>query len=163
MQNIQTVCKIFKLFVKLWKPIEVSQAADFGDMLKFIDSENLKTWVVAISLQNWSYSKTVDFSRWFLEKCKDKSFLSHLLMSDEAHVYLQGHLNKQNCRISTSITRTSTSWLSHDCLVQCNNVWNVWPKTGDCVTVTGKPYKEMMERVVSARLKEIKWLRRLWF
>ena len=36
---------------------------------------------------------------WFLEKCEDDIFWSHLLMSEEAHLYLDGFVNKQNCRI----------------------------------------------------------------
>lgn len=40
------------------------------------------------------------FALWALEKCQeDPTFSSQILFSDEAHFWLNGYVNKQNCRI----------------------------------------------------------------
>ena len=48
--------------------------------------------------KNFTHKKK-EFSHWFLDKCKDDSFLSHLQMLDEVHFYMNDFVNKQNCRI----------------------------------------------------------------
>ena len=44
-------------------------------------------------------AKRLRFCRWILGKWGSPSFRPSLLFSDEAHFYLNGQVNKQNCRV----------------------------------------------------------------
>ena len=43
------------------------------------------------------YKQRKDFACTFLRLTNDETFLSHLIMSDEAHFHIDGYVNKQNC------------------------------------------------------------------
>ena len=72
----------------------------------------------------------MEFSYWSLDNSKDDSFLSHLLMSDEAHFYLNGFVNKQNCRIwaieNKHVVKECASHGFHVSVVQSDDAWNCW-------------------------------------
>ena len=44
-------------------------------------------------------AKRLQFCKWLLRKWDASSFRKHFIMSDEAHFYLSGAVNKQNCRV----------------------------------------------------------------
>ena len=93
-------------------------------------------------------------------------------MSDEAHFYLNGHVNKPNCRIWESGKPQAlherplhgsavTAWCNvtmHRIIVPFFFEDEDW----DSVMVTGELYKEMKEHLVFPRLKEIKLPQGLW-
>ena len=51
------------------------------------------------SLKRGDKARRVRFCRWMLRQWSMRGFRKNLVMSDEAHFYLNGAVNKQNCRI----------------------------------------------------------------
>ena len=117
--------------------------------------------------------KRKEFCKWFLEKCKDNRFLSHLVMSDEAHFYLDGVVNKQNCRIWASENpEVYTEHGPHGprvtvwCGVTMRGIIGPYffeDDNGLTVNVNGERYRYMLEHFVIPKLTELKLSRGVWF
>jgi hypothetical protein len=117
--------------------------------------------------------KRVNFAKWFLEMCSDKNFLSRLVMSDEAHFYLKGIVNKQNCRFWAKenprriVERPlHSSHLTVWCGVTMRGIIGPFffeNENGDTVTVNGERYMNMLHDYVFPKLVEIKLTRGVWF
>ncbi|GFV77511.1 uncharacterized protein TNCV_1070401 [Trichonephila clavipes] len=69
------------------------------------------------------------------------NFHKRILFSDEAHFWLNGYVNKQNCRIwseanqSTSVCRNTVTSRKTDCLVRFMGCWNLSSKTMKATTL----------------------------
>ena len=128
---------------------------------------------VGHKLQPGDAKKREEFSLWFLEKCKDKQFLSHLIMSDEAHFHMDGFVNKQNCRIwATENPKVFTEVDSHGlrvtvwCGVAMKGIIGPYffeDENGSNVTVNGPRYRDMLEHFVIPKLTELGLSRGVWF
>ena len=53
---------------------------------------------VCHQLQPGDFTRRIEFCEWFLQNSEDQDFLGGLIMSDEAHFSLNGHVNRQNMR-----------------------------------------------------------------
>lgn len=124
-------------------------------------------------LQQNDSKKRLDFANWFLKKCEDETFLSHLMMSDEAHFYLDGMVSKQNCRIWAEENPMEVHeqglhglYVTVWCGITMRGIVGPYffeNEEGDRVTVTGERYKDMFENFVLPQLKNLKLSRGLWF
>ena len=118
--------------------------------------------------------KRLTFAQWFLDQNQaDVNFLSHLIMSDEAHFDLSGYVNKQNCRIWARQNPYAiherplhdvrvTVW----CGVTMRGIIGPFffeDENGNCVTVNSDRYKVMLEQFLFPKLKEMKMSRGVWF
>ncbi|GFV08807.1 uncharacterized protein TNCV_3820501 [Trichonephila clavipes] len=78
-------------------------------------------------------------------------FHKRILFSDEAHIWLNGYVSKQNCRIwseanPTSVCRNTVTSRKTDCLVRFIGWWNHWSyffknDEGHNDTVNGDRYR----------------------
>ncbi|GFW30263.1 uncharacterized protein TNCV_3850341 [Trichonephila clavipes] len=80
-----------------------------------------------------------------------RDFHKRILFSDEAHFWLNGYVNKQNCRIWSEANpqvkhRNTVTSRKTDCLVRFMGWWNPSSKTikGHSVTVNGDRYRVMI-------------------
>ena len=94
-------------------------------------------------------------------------------MSDEAHFYLQGFVNKQNCRIwARENPETVEERPAHGvrvtvwCGVTIRGIAGPFffeDEEGNCVTVNAERYKDMLEQFVIPNLAGMKLTRGVWF
>jgi len=113
------------------------------------------------------------FCRWLLEKWDAPRFRSAILFSDEAHFYLSGQVNKQNCRVwgrenpqalveSDPHAPHITVW----CGLTSRGILGpyLFQARGRTVTVTGARYRAMLEKKLVPELARQRIsLSRLWF
>ena len=118
-------------------------------------------------------AKRMQFCRWLLGKWASPRFRQSLLFSDEAHFYLNGHVNKQNCRIwGLENPHALVEQDQHPAFV---TVWcglskrgiigpYFFQSRGRTATVTGGRYGEMLDTFLIPELQRQHIpLRRVWF
>ena len=124
-------------------------------------------------LQRGDRAKRARFCRWLLGQWGKPRFRRFLLVSDEAHFYLNGQVNKQNCRLwGHENPHALVEQDQHPAFV---TVWcglstqgiigpNFFQSRGRTVTVTGARYKDMLDNFLVPELhrRHIP-LRRVWF
>ncbi|GFW85595.1 uncharacterized protein TNCV_852471 [Trichonephila clavipes] len=99
-------------------------------------------------------------------------FHKRILFSDEAHFWLNGYVNKQNCRIWSeanpqSVCRNTVTSRKTDCLVRFRGWWNHWSvllqkDEGHNVTVNGDRYRAMITNFFIPELNNYD-VQELWF
>jgi len=124
-------------------------------------------------LRRGDKAKRVRFCRWLLDKWKSPSFRRHLFVSDEAHFYLNGCVNKQNCRVWGNENPHALVEQDHQpshvtvwCGLTSRGVIGPYyfQSRGRTETVTGARYKRMLDDFVVPELRRLGIsLRRVWF
>ncbi|KAL0860440.1 hypothetical protein ABMA27_009829 [Loxostege sticticalis] len=88
---------------------------------------------------------------------EEDDFPSKLVMSDEAHFHLSGHVNKQNTRFwGTDNPRIIQETPLHPLKV------TVWYAGGNAITVTGERYRTMLREFLIPSLDKL-GLEHIWF
>lgn len=127
---------------------------------------------VAQHLQFQDYQKRKEFAFTFLRLTNDEAFLSHLIMSDEAHFHLGGYVNKQNYRFwGVENPKIIHTQLSHPqkVTVWCGitNARILGPYffedgNGAAVTVNGENYRKMIEEYLLPKMEDLN-MQNFWF
>ena len=122
-------------------------------------------------LHSADHQKRKEFSRAFLELANDETFISHLIMSDEAHFHISGYVNKQNCRFWCD----ENPRIIHEQSLHPQKV-TVWcgitsariigpyffEDDGVTTTVTGNNYRQMLQRYLLPQLEDLE-MHNMWF
>lgn len=114
-------------------------------------------------LQRGDKAKRLRFCRWLLSKWKGRSLRRGLIMTDEAHFYLDGNVMKQNCRIWGTERPTEVVFRqgqSAHVTVWCGVAsWGIvgpyfFEERGKVVTVTGARYRRMLQEFLIPHLQQ---------
>lgn len=118
-------------------------------------------------------AKRLRFCRWFLGKWGSHSFRTHLLVSDEAHFYLNGQVNKQNCRVwgeqnpHATVERTQhPAYVTVWCGLTSQGIIGPYffQDRGRTVTVNEARYRKMLDTFLIPELQRLGIpLGRIWF
>jgi AraC-like DNA-binding protein len=124
-------------------------------------------------LQRGDKAKRLRFCRWLLSNWKRSSFRRGLLMTDEAHFYLDGNVLKQNCRIWGTERPKEVVFRqgqSPHVTVWCGVAsWGIvgpyfFEERNRVATVTGARYRRMVQKFLIPHLHRSHVpLRSVWF
>lgn len=123
-------------------------------------------------LQLTDYQKRLDFAQTFLLLADAENFIANLIMTDEAHFYLNGDVNKQNCRIWASENPREihehplhpvkvTVW----CGITSSRIIGPYffeDVDGNTVTVNGNRYRQMLQEYFFPEVEDMN-TENIWF
>lgn len=126
-------------------------------------------------LKRLDYRKRLDFVEWAQDKItRDPAFAGKIFFSDEAHFWLCGFVNKQNCRIWSN--ENPKEFVGVPLHPQKLTVWcAIWAggvigpyffkdNAGQTVTVNGQRYRAMLRDFFVPQLNELEVdLENVWF
>ena len=122
-------------------------------------------------LQIADHQRRSDVERDLLQLTSD-DFISWLIMSDEAHFYLTGHVSKQNCRYWSADNptiihehplkpRKVTAWCGMTCeRIICPYFFE--DDNGRTVTVTGDSYRKYIQKYLLPETRDLD-MNEMWF
>jgi hypothetical protein len=128
-------------------------------------------------LRNNDHDKRLNFALTFLARMEvDDAWHWEILWEDEAHFYLNGTVNTQNCRIWDTkspicIQKHSLTFTKGNCLVwfhRRNDLGpffyeNITPTGLETCFVTGSKYRQMLNNCVIPALQQRQCLRKIIF
>lgn len=123
-------------------------------------------------LQLTDYQKRLDFAPTFLLLADDENYIANLIMTDEAHLHLNGDVNKQNCRIWASENPREiherplhpvkvTAW----CGIASSRIIGPYffeDVDGNTVTLNGNRYRQMLQEYFFHEVEDMN-TENIWF
>ena len=115
------------------------------------------------------HQKRKEFARIFLRMTNDEHFTSQLIMSDDAHFHISGHVNKQNSRFwANENPKIIHEEPFHDhkvtvwCGITSSRIIGPYFFEDGGATVTGSIYRQMIQEYMLPQLDDL-GMQNMWF